>query len=34
MGRICQIYNLYEEQERDISKTIAQSFNQYKAMQE
>ena len=30
MGRLAHIYNLYEEHERDLSKTIANSYEQYK----
>lgn len=30
IGRLAQIYNLYEEHERDLAKTIANSFQQYK----
>ena len=29
-GRLAQIYNLYEEHERDLSKTIANAYEQYK----
>jgi hypothetical protein len=30
IGRLAQIYSLYEEHEHDLSKTIANSFDQYK----
>lgn len=30
MGRLSNIYNLYEEHERDLAKTIANSYEQYK----
>lgn len=30
MGRFANIYNLYEEHERDLAKTIANSHQQYK----
>jgi hypothetical protein len=34
MGRLSHIYNLYEEHERDLSKTIARSYEEYKQAQE
>jgi hypothetical protein len=30
MGRFAHIYNLYEEHEIDLAKTIANSYEQYK----
>lgn len=30
VGRLAQIYSLYEEHERDLSKTIATAHEQYK----
>lgn len=34
MARICQIYNLYEKQEKDIFNKIAEVYAVYKNMEE
>lgn len=34
IGRISQIYNLYDEHERDLLKTINKSNEEYKRMQQ